>query len=284
MNRIDAKFQRLKQEGRKALIPFIVAGDGGMETTVSTVLDLEASGADLVELGMPFSDPIADGPAIQRAAGRALGAGYTTKGLFRLLKRLRERTDVPIVLMGYFNPILSFGVESFCREAAESGADGLLVVDLPLEQMEELKQPYENFGLHPILLAAPTSGKERMQRIAERAGGFLYYVSLTGVTGSSTPLDLKEIHENVALLKSRTNTPVAVGFGISGPEDAREAGRMADAVVVGSALVRVMESFHGKEEMKDRVREFVRELRSGLDGLETPEPQLAPSSRLENRA
>jgi len=269
MNRIDRTFQRLKNDDRKALIPFIVSGDGGEETTSRMVLELEAAGADLVELGMPFSDPIADGPAIQRAAGRALGAGYTTKKLFRILETVRSRTEIPVVLMGYFNPILAYGVESFCRDAAQAGADGLLVVDLPLEQLDELKDPFRTAGLHSILLAAPTSGPDRIETICGKAGGFVYYISLTGVTGTENALNMTEIHGNIRHIKSKTDLPVVVGFGISRPEQVREAGLAADGVVVGSALVRVMERHIAGTDLFEQARLFIQGLRAGLDSMES---------------
>ncbi|MBI4773016.1 MAG: tryptophan synthase subunit alpha [Deltaproteobacteria bacterium] len=269
MNRIDRTFQRLKKDNRKALIPFVVSGDGGEETTSRMVLELEAAGADLVELGMPFSDPIADGPAIQRAAGRALGAGYTTKKLFRILETVRSRTEIPVVLMGYFNPILAYGVEPFCRDAARAGADGLLVVDLPLEQLAALKDPFQTAGLHSILLAAPTSGPDRIERICGKAGGFVYYISLTGVTGTENALNLTEIHGNVRHIKSKTDLPVVVGFGISRPEQVRDAGHAADGVVVGSALVRVMERHLDSPDLFEQARLFIEGLRAGLDSIES---------------
>ncbi len=265
MNRIDQRFQALRSHGRKALIPFVVSGDGGMETTIRCVSALEEAGADVVELGMPFSDPIADGPTIQRASQRALKGGFSFSSLFQTLESLRRRSSIPLVLMGYFNPILKYGVRRFCRNAADAGADGLLIVDLPLEQLDELEDPQASAGLHTILLAAPTTGMERAGRICVRGGGFIYYVSLTGVTGTEKSLNMEEISENVRRIKSGTSLPVVVGFGISAPAEAREAARFSDGVVVGSALVRFMERRGEETDLYRRMASFLADLRRAMD-------------------
>lgn len=266
MGRIQATFEQLQQRRQQALIPFLTAGDPDLATTEALVHELVAAGADLIELGMPFSDPMADGPTIQAASERALAAGTRLGDVLELVRRVRRHTNVPIVLMGYYNPILHYGPERFARDAAEAGVDGLLLVDLPPEESGEIADYLQKNGLCQITLLAPTTPPERMAQLAAQAQGFLYYVSMTGVTGAQQ-VDAKAIEAAVRDLRAMSPVPVAVGFGISTAADVAAVGAFADAVVVGSALVKIIAS-HGREpDLVPRVGEFVRQLKSGLKGV-----------------
>ncbi len=242
-NRIAAKFAELRNRGEAALIPFIFAGDPSLDQTLSLVQELEARGADLLELGVPFSDPMADGPANQRAGARALAAGASLPAILDLVGEIRRQSEIPIVLFGYFNPFLRYGCDRLCADAAHAGADGLLAVDLPPEENAELRRPARRAGLDLIYLLAPTTPLERSRRIARMASGFLYYVSITGVTGSPAALG-PELRRRIDELRPFVSLPIGVGFGISTPEQARDVASYADAVVVGSALSRLLET-HG---------------------------------------
>ncbi len=239
--RIKRKFRELRARGEAALIPFIVAGDPDMDTTRKLVLELEARGADLIELGVPFSDPMADGPANQRALARGLGAGASLAAILSMVSELRAQTQIPIILFGYFNPIFHYGCERLCADAARAGIDGILTIDLPPEEAGELKRPARANGLDIIYLLAPTTPIDRSRTIARSASGFLYYVSVTGVTGARAHLDA-ELGAHMRELRSVTDLPIGVGFGISTPEQAAEVATMADAVVVGSAISLVIEA------------------------------------------
>ncbi|MQX38010.1 tryptophan synthase subunit alpha [Roseospira navarrensis] len=235
--RIQARFAALKAEGRGGLVTYVMAGDPDREASQAILNGLPAAGADIIELGMPFSDPMADGPTIQAAGQRALKAGQTLRGTLEMLARFRETdTDTPVVLMGYYNPIHSWGVDRFAADAAAAGADGVIIVDLPPEEAPELTGPLNAHGLHLIMLAAPTTDAARMPAVLAHAGGFLYYVSITGITGTRSA-DETQVAEAVARLRARTDLPVAVGFGIRTPEQAAAMARAGDAAVVGSALV-----------------------------------------------
>jgi tryptophan synthase alpha chain len=233
--RIEDRFRELKRRGEAALIPFIVAGDPDLDHTRRLVLELEQQGADLIELGVPFTDPMADGPANQRALARGLRSGASLPAILGMVAELRKASDIPIILFGYFNPILQYGTERLCKDAAQAGVDGLLVVDLPLEESDELAGPARANGLDLIFLFAPTTPVGRARRIARKATGFIYYVSVTGVTGARARLG-EDIEARVRELKTVTRLPIAVGFGISTPEQAGSVARFADAAVVGSAL------------------------------------------------
>ncbi len=236
-SRIDRRFAALKAEGRKALVTFVTAGDPDPATAKDIVLGLPAAGADLIELGMPFSDPMADGPAVQASSLRALKAGQTMQMTLDLVRTLRKTDqDTPIVLMGYYNPIYVYPSERFLDDAATAGVDGLIVVDLPPEADEELCIPAMQRGLNFIRLATPTTDKARLPAVLTNTSGFLYFVSITGITGSAAP-DTRVVHAQVADIKRATDLPVAVGFGIRTPEQARAIAAGADGVVVGSALV-----------------------------------------------
>jgi tryptophan synthase alpha chain len=234
--RLAERFAELRARGEKALVPFVTAGDPDLATTEALVPVLEAAGADAVELGVPFSDPIAEGPTIQRASERALASGTTLRRILELVKGLRPRVRVPIVLMGYANPFFSMGERGFAEAAAAVGVDGVIVADLPPEEGEGFYGALEAAGVAPILLAAPTTKPERLALIARRSRGFLYYVALTGVTGARAGI-ARELEENVRRAREISPLPVCVGFGVSTPEQAAEIARYADGVVVGSALV-----------------------------------------------
>jgi tryptophan synthase alpha chain len=240
--RIDRRFAALKKEGRAALVTFITAGDPDLETSKAILLGLPKAGADIIELGMPFSDPMADGPAIQASSQRALKAGQKMRDTLAMVRDFRKSDpDTPIVLMGYYNPIYVYPNEAFLDEAAEAGVDGLIVVDVPPEADDELCLPAIERGLNFIRLATPTTDDKRLTKVLKNTSGFLYYVSITGITGagSANPHD---VQLQVARLKKATTLPVAVGFGVRTPEQVREMAKGADGVVVGSALVRAIES------------------------------------------
>jgi tryptophan synthase alpha chain len=239
--RIKRKFIELRARGEAALVPFIVAGDPDLDTTRRMVLELEARGADLIELGVPFSDPMADGTANQRALARGLGAGASLAAILSMVSELRAETEIPLILYGYYNPIFHYGCEQLCVDAARAGIDGLLAVDLPPEEGAELKRPARANGLDIIQLLAPTTPVERSRKITRSASGFLYFVSVTGVTGARTHLDA-DLSANVRELRSVTDLPIGVGFGISTPAQAAEVAAIADAVVVGSAISLLIEA------------------------------------------
>jgi tryptophan synthase alpha chain len=235
--RIDRRFAALKKEGRAALVTFTMAGDPDYDTSLALAQALPRAGADVIELGMPFTDPMADGPAIQASGVRALAAGQTMAKTLALVRAFRAGDDAtPIVLMGYFNPIYIYGVEKFLADANAAGVDGLIVVDLPPEEDEELCMPALRAGLNFIRLATPTTDDKRLPAVLTNTSGFVYYVSVAGITGSAAP-DPKRVTEAVARIKRHTRLPVAVGFGVRTAQAAAEIARGADAVVVGSALV-----------------------------------------------
>lgn len=235
--RIDQRFTGLKDQGRSAFVTFITAGDPDYDTSRDILFGLADAGADIIELGMPFSDPMADGPAIQAASIRALAGGHTMKKTLQMVREFRAKDDdTPIVLMGYYNPIYIYGVEKFVQDAKEAGVDGLIVVDVPPEADDELCVPAMAKGLNFIRLATPTTDAKRLPRVLENTSGFLYYVSITGITGSAAP-DPTAVHAQVATIRKSTDLPVAVGFGVKSPEQAQAIAAGADGVVVGSALV-----------------------------------------------
>jgi tryptophan synthase alpha chain len=262
---IAQRFEALQSQGRCALMPFLVAGDGGLATTRATLLSLQDAGADLIELGIPYSDPLADGPVIQAAAGRALAAGTTPAAVLDLLAGLKGILTVPVVLFTYSNPLLSRGVERFCEEAAAAGAAGLVVPDLPLEEAEKLSPLAASHGLDLVLLVAPTTPADRMARIQAASRGFTYLVSVTGVTGVRSSLESR-VAPLVQQLRDLPGPPVAVGFGISGPDQAvqvRDWG--AAGAIVGSALVAVMAEAEGPEATAAAAARFCHDLRQALD-------------------
>ncbi len=237
MSRLKARFGELKAANRKAFVPFISAGDPDFDTCLAILEKLPGAGADVIEIGMPFSDPMADGPAVQASSLRALESGASMVRTFELLKRFRKNDNkTPIVLMGYFNPIHAYGTARFAKDAAAAGADGLIVVDLPPEEDDVLRVPAQAQGLDMIRLATPTSDDARLTKILDGASGFLYYVSITGVTGTKA-FDSTAVAAAITRIRKSTTLPLAVGFGVRTPEQAREIAGIADAVVVGSAIV-----------------------------------------------
>jgi tryptophan synthase alpha chain len=266
MNRIEKKFSELKEIGRTALVTYITAGDPSIELTSDIALKLEESGADIIELGIPFSDPMADGAVIQLASERALRSGTTLNSVLESVKSIRQHSDIPIILFGYYNPFLSYGLEKFSSDAAQAGADGVLVVDLPPEEAPEFKVHIDKAGLNMIFLLAPTSTQERVNLIAEHASGFVYLVSVTGVTGVRTHVD-DSLDSLCSEIKKTTSLPVGVGFGISSPEQVESLSVFADAVIVGSAIVRIIQQ-HGqdKELLLERLSEFVGSLSAPCGG------------------
>ena len=266
MSRIKACFSTLQENNKKALIPFITAGDPDPAMTVNMMHDLVSSGADIIELGVPFSDPMADGPVIQRASERALAKGTTTDDVFRIVSEFRSGNDTtPIILMGYLNPIEVMGYEVFSEMAAKAGVDGVLVVDLPPEEAVEFNAIFKKHELDQIFLLSPTTHGERLDKICEVASGFLYYVSLKGVTGSDR-LDIGAVADKLNEIRKKTSLPLGVGFGIKDPEIAKEVSKISDAVIIGSALVeRIAKFADDNETMKNEIKMFVSSLRTALD-------------------
>jgi tryptophan synthase alpha chain len=245
--RIAEKFAALKQKGRAALVTFVTAGDPDHETSLKIVSGLPKAGADIIELGMPFTDPMADGPAIQAGGLRALKSGATMKTTLKLLKSFRTKDKTtPVVLMGYYNPIYVYGVDKFLKDAKAAGADGLIIVDLPPEEDDELCLPAMKADLNFIRLATPTTDDVRAPAVFKNTSGFVYYVSVLGITGTKAP-DLKSVAANVKRLKSHTQLPICVGFGVKTAEQARAIAKNADGVVVGSALVSAVEKSLNKQ-------------------------------------
>ena len=264
-NRIDAMFAALRGRGESALVPFITAGDPDLDTTRELLAAAVRGGADLIELGVPFSDPTADGPAIQRSSARAIERGASLPQILEVVQGFRATCDVPLVLFGYYNPIFHYGTECFARDAATAGADALLVVDLPPEESGELYRPAANAGLEMIFLLAPTSDESRIREVMKKAGGFVYFVSMTGVTGSKR-IEHTEVRHLVDSLRVHCRLPIGVGFGITNPGEAAEVATYADAVVVGSAIVRLIEEHASSEELVPRVESFVRQLKGAVQG------------------
>jgi len=263
MSCIEKKFVELQRRGEAALIPFVTAGDPNLATTLKILRALEKGGADCIELGIPFSDPTADGPTIQRSSERALKNGLSLPRIFQLVRQFRRTSEIPIVLFGYFNPIFHYGLENFCRAAARAGADGMLCVDLPPEESAELKCWTDAEGLDLIFLLSPTSGPDRVQLVAGKGRGFIYYVSVTGVTGARQALD-DQLRSQVARVRRATSLPVGVGFGISTPKQAAWIAGFADAAVVGSALVERIEKAKGGVEKARCAGAFVSELKRAM--------------------
>lgn len=256
MTRIDDTFARLRAEGRKAFVAYIMAGDPDLETSLSVMRGLPAAGVDVIELGIPFTDPMADGPTIQFAAQRALQGGQTLQKTLDMVARFRETdSTTPIVLMGYYNPIYARGVERFLQDARAVGVDGLIVVDLPPEEDSELCLPAQAAGLNFIRLATPTTDDARLPRVLQNTSGFVYYVSITGITGAAAAQAV-DVAPEVARIKAKTGLPVIVGFGITTPQSATAIAAVADGCVVGSAIVKLIGEGKSPDEVLARVAEL----------------------------
>lgn len=266
MSRIQACFDGLRQRGRAALVPFITAGDPHPGATVALMHTLVEAGADILELGVPFSDPMADGPVIQRASERALKHHVSLRDVILMVRDFRATDPLtPVVLMGYLNPVEVMGYEKFVMEASSAGVDGVLTVDLPPEEAGPFTSLLKDRGMDPVFLFAPTTNEERAARICAAASGFVYYVSLKGVTGAST-LNVEDVAEHIRQIRRHTRLPVGVGFGVKDADTATQLARVADAVVVGSALVSAIESTAGDEaRMHAAARELIGSLRAGMD-------------------
>ncbi len=255
MSRIDSTFSRLAGENRAAFVAYLCAGDPTLEATPELVAALEAAGADIIELGLPFSDPLADGVVNQMAADRALKAGATTAGVLRMIEAIRRRSEIPLVLFTYLNPVYTYGFERFHRDAAAAGADAILALDLPPDEAARNAELARHEGLQQIRLVAPTTPQERLPLVVSGAEGFIYLVSREGVTGVQDAL-ADNIGDQVALVKQHTDVPVCVGFGIHKEEQAAAVARAADGVVVGSALVRLVEKHRAEKDMPKRLHDF----------------------------
>jgi tryptophan synthase alpha chain len=269
--RIDQKFAALKSQGRVALVTFVTAGDPDFDTSLKILEGLPQAGADIIEFGMPFTDPMADGPAIQAAGLRALASGQTMKKTLKLVTAFRAKNkDIPVVLMGYYNPIYVYGVAAFVKDAKSAGVDGLIVVDLPPEEDDELCIPSMAAGLNFIRLTTPTTDDKRAPAVFKHTSGFVYYVSVLGITGTKAP-DLKSVKANVRRLKTHTDLPICVGFGVKSAEQARTIAKDADGVVVGSALVAAIAGSLDKKgkatsKTSKAVHRLVSDIASGLRG------------------
>jgi len=267
MSRIKTVFDRLQSQRRKALVPFITAGDPSPELTLPLMDRLVSAGSDVIEIGVPFSDPMADGPTIQRASERALANGMSLRKILELVRQFRRYNDeTPVVLMGYANPIEAMGTEVFVRAAREAGVDGMLAVDYPPEECWEFAAREKEAGVDPIFLLAPTSTEQRIADVAVAGSGYIYYVSLKGVTGSAA-LDLNEVAARIPLLRERVGLPICVGFGIRDAETARKIGAMADGVVIGSRIIEEIENSE-PDEMLDNVTALISDIRAALDRIE----------------
>lgn len=257
ISRIEETFRKLKKKGKKAFIPYIMAGDPSLERTKGVVLLFEECGADIVELGVPFTDPLADGPTIQRASERALEAGVTLRKVVAFVKDLRKSTQIPIVLMTYYNPVFKYGDESFIRDAKDAGVNGVIVPDLPPDEAASFTVASRKAGLDTIFLLAPTSTPDRIKRVAKQSRGFIYYVSITGITGSRLLLD-GSMETVISEIREHTNKPIAVGFGVSTPEEASVVSKVADGVIVGSAIVKRL------NESPEQLKRYVTSLREAI--------------------
>jgi tryptophan synthase alpha chain len=264
-SRLDATFAALRARHERALVAYFTAGDPSLALTRKLVVEAARRGADVIELGIPFSDPLADGPVIQRATQRALAAGVTLPRVLELVREMRGEVSAPLVFLTYYNPILAFGLKAFCRTSVEAGIDGVIVADLPPEESGPLRSEAMAAGLDLIHLVAPTSTPERMRKIARASEGFVYMVSLTGVTGERTTL-APELTQQLRAFRAITTKPVCVGFGIGTPEQAALVGQLADGVIVGSAIVRLVEQHASSPELLGRVGDFIAGLKAPLRG------------------
>jgi len=263
MGRIGERFAWLRERGEKALIPFLSAGDPDLPTTERLVLAMAEAGADLIEIGVPFSDPLAEGPTIQRSSERGLASGASLRRILELVAKLRPRVEIPLLVMGYANPFYAMGADGFAQSAARVGVDGVIVPDLPPEEGADFFAACRGAGVDPVLMAAPTTTDARLAMLCRETRGFLYYVSLTGVTGARSEL-ARGVEERVRAVRALCPVPVCVGFGVSRPEHAEALAAYADGVVVGSAIVDRIEAARDAEEAIDSVSRFVAELKAPL--------------------
>ncbi|OGL44592.1 MAG: tryptophan synthase subunit alpha [Candidatus Schekmanbacteria bacterium RBG_16_38_11] len=270
MSKIDGVFESLKKKGEKALIPYITAGDPDLAATKDLIFELEAQGADIIELGIPFSDPIADGPTIQKASMRAFEGGIKLSKILRLIEEVKGksngyswRVEIPLVVMSYYNPIFHYGVERFIRDFRCAGGEGIIVPDLPPDEAEEVLAGGKKYGVDIIFLLAPTSSEERIKKICDASSGYIYYVSVLGVTGTREFLS-KSLSDRVKFIKRFTKKPIAVGFGISTPDQARAVASVADGVIVGSAIIKIIEENLNSPQMVKKVGGFLKRLKNGM--------------------
>ncbi len=263
MGRIREKFESLRAKNEKALIVYLTAGDPSLDVTKNLILGLEAAGVAIIEIGVPFSDPTADGPVIQAASQRALKTGTTLQGVLDLVAEIRRTSQIPMLLFGYFNPIFTYGVEKFAKATQKAGADGVLVVDLPPEEAQELRIHTDAAGLDFISLVAPTTGKGRLKTIMKTATGFLYYISITGVTGTAAPKS-GDIAREVAKIRKLTKLPIAVGFGISNAAQAKEISAIADGIVIGSAVVKLINENRNNSGLIKIISDYAKEIKEAL--------------------
>jgi len=264
MDRISQVFKLEREKGRKVFIPFVTAGDPNLDVTRRLVLLLEKSGAGIIELGVPFSDPLADGPVIQRASQRALTGKINLKKICQFVKNLRSETEIPIALMSYYNTILYPGLEASVKMMAEAGVDGLICPDLPPEEGEELIDLSHRNGIACVFFLAPTSTQKRIKLVSQKSSGFIYYVSITGVTGAREDLPLT-IKDHLKQIRSITNKPIAVGFGVSKPEQAARIAQWSDGIIVGSAIIRILEEDSFSEDTLSRIGEFASQIKHSME-------------------
>jgi len=262
MDRLAKKFSDLKKQDAKALVTFITAGDPDLSVTLEMITLLESAGADIIELGVPFSDPMADGPTIQLSSERAVAAGTTLEGVLATVATVRTRSQIPIILMGYLNPLHAYGYERFCRDAVLAGVDGVLIVDMPPEESDELLRYARVSNLNVIFLLTPTSDRDRIRKVQKLGSGFIYYVTVTGVTGARQAVS-ETLSQELEKVMKKVKLPVMAGFGISTPEQAAAVAGLADGVVVGSAIVKLFEEYSG-EQLKKELKKFVTAMKQAI--------------------
>lgn len=263
MSRIAQRFEKLKGRNQKALVAFITAGDPDLETTRGIFAAIEKNGADIIEIGVPFTDPLADGPVILQSALRSLKKGTTLKKILEMVREIRQTSQLPIVLMSSYNPVFVYGDKAFVNDAVAAGVDGVIVPDLPPEEGEDLAKHAREKGLDIIYLLAPTSTPDRIRLVADRSGGFIYYISLTGVTGMRQSL-ADGLQQKVANIRNTTPLPVLIGFGISGPEQAAEAAKISDGVILGSAIMKMVDQAQDITRLPDQIGAFIAELKRAI--------------------
>jgi tryptophan synthase alpha chain len=263
MGRIEKKFNALKTKGEKALVVYLTAGDPTLEKTKEIVMALDQAGVDIIEIGVPFSDPTADGPIIQAASQRALKMGTNLRDILKMIKETRKLSQIPIVLFGYYNPIYIYGSKNFADAAKDAGVDGILVVDLPPEEAQELRCYTEPLGIDFISLIAPTTDNVRIREIVGKASGFLYYISVTGVTGTAKP-SMENVKTDVKRIRNLSKLPIVVGFGITSPKQAGQIAALADGIVIGSAIVKMIEENSHRKNLSQIVSSFARDVKKAI--------------------